>query len=84
MGARALSRVRALTTCLRFHNAGDAALNSLFRDLYARADDDTRRAMVKSYTESGGTALSTDWRTVGKAPVKVEPPEGMVARKFGE
>ena len=65
-------------------HAGDAALNALFKDLYARADDDTRRAMVTSYTESGGTALSTDWRTVGKAPVKVEPPDGMVARKFGE
>jgi len=63
---------------------GDAALNSLFRDLYARADDDTRRAMVKSYTESGGTALSTDWRSVGKATVPVEPPDGMIARKFGE
>ena len=65
--------------------AGDAALNALFKDLYARADDDTRRAMVKSYIESGGTALSTDWRrSVSKAPVKVEPPDGMVARKFGE
>jgi hypothetical protein len=62
--------------------AGDAALNKLFRELYAGADDDTRRAMVKSYTESGGTCLSTDWRSVGAKAVPVEPPEGLVAKKY--
>lgn len=35
-----------------------------FKKLYADADDDTRRAMVKSYQESGGTALSTNWKDV--------------------
>ncbi|CAG8452061.1 8754_t:CDS:2 [Cetraspora pellucida] len=40
---------------------GDAALNSLFQQLYKDADDDTRRAMLKSYTESSGTCLSTNW-----------------------
>jgi suppressor of G2 allele of SKP1 len=61
---------------------GDAALNKLFRELYAGADDDTRRAMVKSYTESGGTCLSTDWRSVGAKTVPVEPPSGLVAKKY--
>jgi suppressor of G2 allele of SKP1 len=61
---------------------GDASLNVLFRDIFAKADDDTRRAMVKSYTESGGTCLSTSWGEVGKGKVAVTPPDGQEARKL--
>ena len=45
---------------------GDAAVNGLFQQIYANADDDARRAMLKSYTESGGTSLSTDWKEVSE------------------
>jgi SGS domain len=33
--------------------------------LSGQGDDDTRRAMMKSYTESNGTVLSTNWQEVG-------------------
>jgi len=54
-----------------------------FADLFANVDDDARRAIMKSYTESGGTTLSTDWNDVKKAPVTVKPPEGQEWRKWG-
>lgn len=60
---------------------GDPA-NAFFKKLYSGADPDTRRAMMKSYQESNGTALSTNWSEVSKAKVETSPPDGMEARKW--
>jgi suppressor of G2 allele of SKP1 len=60
----------------------DGGIDDFFKKLYADADDDTRRAMMKSYQESGGTALSTNWSEVGKKKVDTTPPDGMEARKW--
>lgn len=56
---------------IQIEDDSDDDLNSenpddFFKALYADADDDTRRAMMKSFVESGGTSLSTDWDKVEK------------------
>jgi hypothetical protein len=53
---------------------GGDPVNHFFKKLYASADEDTRRAMMKSYVESNGTALSTDWKEVKKGKVETSPP----------
>ncbi|KAJ9476552.1 Protein SGT1 [Pseudozyma hubeiensis] len=63
-------------------DGGEADINAFFQKLYADADEDTRRAMMKSYQESGGTTLSTDWSKVGKGRVETTPPDGMEAKKW--
>ncbi|KAF3479449.1 glucose insensitive transcription protein 7 [Arthroderma uncinatum] len=55
------------------YGSGDA-VDSFFKKLYANSDPDTRRAMTKSFYESDGTALNTNWSEVGKGRVKVHPP----------
>ncbi|KAF8198974.1 SGS domain-containing protein [Pholiota molesta] len=61
---------------------GDSTLNSFFQKIFGDADEDTKRAMMKSYQESGGTTLSTNWDEVKKAKVEVKPPAGAEWKKW--
>lgn len=56
---------------LKDYKEDDSAM-SLFRTIYKDADEDMRRAMMKSYTESGGKVLSTNWDDVRKKKVEYE------------
>lgn len=62
---------------------GDSTLNSFFQKIFADADEDTKRAMMKSYQESAGTTLSTNWDEVRKSKVEVKPPAGSEWKKWG-
>ncbi|KIK96266.1 hypothetical protein PAXRUDRAFT_826140 [Paxillus rubicundulus Ve08.2h10] len=61
---------------------GDTTVNTFFQKIFADADDDTRRAMMKSFQESGGTTLSTNWEDVKKGKVEVKPPAGSEWKKW--
>jgi len=61
---------------------GEAALNEMFQKIYADANDDVKRAMNKSFQESGGTVLSTNWGEIGKEKTEVKPPDGMEFKKW--
>ena len=62
----------------------DEGVNSMFQQLYANATDDQRRAMNKSFIESGGTCLSMNWDEVGSKKMEGTAPEGAVMKKWGE
>jgi suppressor of G2 allele of SKP1 len=61
---------------------GEAALNEMFQKIYGDANDDVKRAMNKSFQESGGTVLSTNWSEIGKEKTEVKPPDGMEWKKY--
>lgn len=60
----------------------DSDVNTLFRKIYSDGSDEVRKAMNKSFMESGGTVLSTNWKDVGKDKVEIKPPEGMEWKKW--
>lgn len=60
----------------------DKDVDAFFKTLYKGATPDQQRAMMKSFQESNGTTLSTDWANVSQGPVETKPPEGVEAKKW--
>lgn len=57
-------------------------VNFFFKKLFKNATPEQQRAMMKSFTESNGTSLSTDWDDVKGRTVETVPPEGVEAKKW--
>lgn len=60
----------------------DSDVNGLFRKIFRDGDANLQRAMMKSFQESNGTVLSTNWDDVKKKTVEVKPPEGVEYKRF--
>lgn len=54
----------------------------MFQKIYAESSDDVKKAMLKSYTESAGTVLSTNWNDIKSKKTEIKPPEGMEFKKW--
>ena len=63
-------------------NENEGSADSFFQKIYASADPDTQRAMMKSFVESNGTTLNTNWADVKDEEVKTAPPEGSILKHY--
>ncbi|BES98898.1 Suppressor of G2 allele of [Nesidiocoris tenuis] len=60
----------------------ESDLAQLFQKIYEEGSDEVKKAMNKSFVESGGTELNTNWGAVGHDKVSIKPPDGMEWRSW--
>lgn len=60
------------------------SVNAMFKKIFDNATEDGKKAMLKSFVESSGTCLSTNWGEVSKKKVDIVPPEGTTPKKFSD
>ena len=54
----------------------------MFQNIYANGSDEVKKAMNKSFTESSGTVLSTNWSEIAEKKTEVKPPDETDYKEF--
>ncbi|KAL0281178.1 UNVERIFIED_CONTAM: hypothetical protein PYX00_002240 [Menopon gallinae] len=74
--------VDSITNSEEYKAVDEGAINELFQKIYSEGSDDVRKAMMKSFLESNGTVLSTNWDEVKADKVDCKPPDGVEWKKW--
>lgn len=88
---RAFSSLASFSPFSVFTPPPPASKKSIFANLQTRLSlslspfaDEVKKAMNKSFQESGGTVLSTNWEDIAKKKTETKPPEGMEFKKWDQ
>lgn len=57
-------------------------IHKFFQNIYNTGNDEVKKAMIKSFYESCGTVLTTNWSEASSGQVQVQPPEGLEWKKW--
>ncbi|KAL7675053.1 hypothetical protein ACOME3_001321 [Neoechinorhynchus agilis] len=60
----------------------DEGVNEFFKKIYENGTPEVRKAMMKSFQESAGTVLSTDWADVSAKKTPIKTPDGLEFKKW--
>lgn len=65
--------------------AGDETntdISKFFQKIYSDGSDEVKKAMIKSFYESRGTVLTTNWNEASSQEVNIQPPDGLEWKKW--
>lgn len=77
-----MKEVEETIKSLEEEEKNEGSVDRLFQDIYSKSSDEVRRAMNKSFQESNGTVLNTNWAEVKSKKVEMKAPESSEFKKW--